>query len=609
MDATAGADASNPAVGAGNGDDAQIHSTAAQELTDLTSAADPEVTVSSDLSNESTPASYSSVSPSDTTHATSTTSGDDSGADGEDKASEKTAPQDEPESQKTLGSLTHSPDQLCVPDDATAVPLESAAVESEAQPRKVASSRTESEDEDVLDVEEDLYRNMTGGRDIFNRRREKDPRLRNRQALSYFESLESRVKGLEEKLAEQAAQIAKKQNDAAGKTSGDVDGESEREALSTDDVKALAGGVESEPEEWDMKPSLMTLDSFMEPERYPPHPKPVIDVLLEEVPVTWQRRTKRHRTQKASSQQPESSDSVSQEVHRFRINSPFICDAFATVMGSDRVNAPRSGESHIAPFKAVLAFHDDLREYSLKLAERFPVNQAKETPVKTAPVPEAAQVGDEVDHADDVEDVVEDDDEQASIDTAKHLQAFLSFVDQYLSSELALYKTLRARARTEGPPKVWFKDLWKLYAPGDTVYNPKTGQALRVHSAWGGRKTLRKSSKDCDSPKPVPEEGALSKFNISMFSLDFDGRIFGPVVDLKSIDPYDGPRAVAKLPVYPIEYGLPEDSIPDAALIKTARSLSEVLYERGKQFAALAKSDGVAHMDYNGLSAGETLVN
>ncbi|KAK6431112.1 hypothetical protein LTR95_012728 [Oleoguttula sp. CCFEE 5521] len=443
--------------------------------------------------------------------------------------------------------------------------------------------------------------------------------LHNRQTSSYFASLEARVRDLEEKLASYnvseespTVETVKDSDVKAGKSSK----EESRPLGGTLQVRPLEISVvtplkankvqpeanKAQPEGWDIKPSVMLLKEFMKPAKDPHQSRSIVDVLMEEVPILWLRRRPRHRSQQDQARPVPSSSDV-QEVHRFRINSPLICNAFAAVMGSGKSYAPKAGETHIAPFKAVLTFYDDLCDYSRDLDARFSGVQAHELPSKTALVQGTAEVEDEVDEA------PEEDDEEVTTETAQHLQGFLSFVAKHLASELSLYKKIRARECTKDPPTVWFRDLWKMYAPGDIVYNPKTGQAGRVHSAWGGRRLLRYRDDYESDFDAILGDSTLSRFAIALFSLDFDGRIVGPVKDFKWIDPYEGPKPVSTLPVYPIEYGLLENLSTDFAQAGPTSSLRKMLCMRGQNFAAFARSVGVAYKDYNGVSADETPVH
>ncbi|KAF3016552.1 hypothetical protein E8E14_012443 [Neopestalotiopsis sp. 37M] len=68
--------------------------------------------------------------------------------------------------------------------------------------------------------------------------------------------------------------------------------------------------------------------------------------------------------------------------------------------------------------------------------------------------------------------------------------------------------------------------------------------------------------------------------------IDFNGQMLGPVLDIFAIPDFKGEKAVASLPVYPIEFC-------------EKAGITELFVERGKVFA---KAGGIEHMHYRGLT-------
>lgn len=125
-----------------------------------------------------------------------------------------------------------------------------------------------------------------------------------------------------------------------------------------------------------------------------------------------------------------------------------------------------------------------------------------------------------------------------------------------------------------------------------------------VHSVRGGRRQLRYREKvDTTAYKGEME---MIKFTITAFHLDFDGSMFGPVQQEITIEPYEGTRSVMKLPAYPIEYGTVQTEDIKPSPNADAKTLENVVTQRGQHFVRLAKPDQAAHKDYDGPSADAT---
>lgn len=482
-------------------------------------------------------------------------------------------------------------------------------------------------------------------------KRKQDSKWKNRQALSYLVLVEDRIKALETKLQEFEAAKA-----AAGDAAGTVD------SAAGDGTSATAPSDEKK-DQLQLKVNWCDFDTFIQPldlKSSSTVGSSVLDVLNE----PWALGSKRSYLASAGDEQAARRAHLNttsgaqantlevkhrdvapkQEVHRIRINSIPICDAFVTIMGSEK--APKPGEIHIQPFKFLLTYYTEIQEYVNKLRSRSSGEKVQENEPMANGEPEAqvpsqeadtSKAGDSPDtsgeestatmHSSDnetkpneaVDDQKSDQDEELG-----HFEVLLDFMSTHLNDELTSYAKLRSRKTDDDVPRTSFTDLWKLFAPGDLVFDPKNQQVSRVVAAGGGRPLLRyKVASDPYAPPPLPgpadptagvagligasiDEEHLNPFRITCLSLDFDGSQIVPILsDEHQIVSFLDQRSIYSLPVYPIEYAnkAHADGSSSAKLEDGSRSsFEDDLRYRGGRFLEFASSTNVAHKEYNGLS-------
>ena len=121
------------------------------------------------------------------------------------------------------------------------------------------------------------------------------------------------------------------------------------------------------------------------------------------------------------------------------------------------------------------------------------------------------------------------------------------------------------------------QQIWMLYPPGTTVYTKENGEyeAFIVDSIRGVHKSMRHKS----------GQHNYSRLELTCWSINYDGEIFGRVWSTHGIFPFKGSKEINSLQL------IPERFLPDAESIKSS------LMSRGKQFWAL---QGQNYREYHG---------
>jgi hypothetical protein len=162
------------------------------------------------------------------------------------------------------------------------------------------------------------------------------------------------------------------------------------------------------------------------------------------------------------------------------------------------------------------------------------------------------------------------------------MKCLLSFIDTYL-------KVKQDRIRDVHAQSVTFDEVWFLFKPGNTVVRNDVRQAYRVMRVATTRHRIKEHK---DSSLSFFKDDSRVEFEqrqifIKCVHIDFNGRLLGPVEDIFPIPYFKGQKAIASLPIYPIEF-LNEPEITKKSFV-----------ERGKLFA---KAGGIEHMHYRGLT-------
>lgn len=474
--------------------------------------------------------------------------------------------------------------------------------------------------------------------------RKSDSSKKNLQALSYLLLMEDRIKELESQVKDlQTASLDVKRTGNDAKEDKDVE-----KPVVLEESRA------SKQSKLLLSPRSMGWKEFVNPTREQRDlPRHVIDVLNEHpFPLVAKgSKARRNGVPHHNGSEDNRKATENESVERVRINSDALNELIATTIGIEPLQY--TDITHIRPFKFLLACEDSLvaRLTELKAkaglsaetrsdedSEKSQLNADSNPNVSgpaeaseqgtLAPTQEDTTAGDNTE-SDGTAAPIEG--EQAREDLErKHLECLLEFLETSLKWDLQACRQLRAREQTGVDPSIDFRHLWHLYRPGDVVFDPVVRQAYQVLFVTGGRKMLTRvaadSMADDDDDKEaevervlVVDEEATTSVVLTCFHLDFNGKSYGPVQREFKISPFDIPRPIRSLPVFPIEYAAeesqrPRKSVADALVDDAAAALSddqgthtclETMTERGQKFAKLTSCREVAHKEYAGFSLDE----
>ena len=141
------------------------------------------------------------------------------------------------------------------------------------------------------------------------------------------------------------------------------------------------------------------------------------------------------------------------------------------------------------------------------------------------------------------------------------------FILSFMACEFGDISRMLENFESATPPNlVKYCDLWMLYQPGTTVYSRANGEwEAFVIDCLGGM----------DIRRPSPDKHhALTRLDISAWSMNFDGEIYGRVWSLHCIAPFHGVKDINALPL------IPEKFLLDCNAVK------ESLVSRGKKFCS-----------------------
>ena len=162
-------------------------------------------------------------------------------------------------------------------------------------------------------------------------------------------------------------------------------------------------------------------------------------------------------------------------------------------------------------------------------------------------------------------------------DDVKEARSHVKLVLDFMRKELAESKILDDIESAEASSLIEFPSIWMLYPPGTTVYTKENGEyeALIVDSVRGVHKSMRHKS----------GHHSYSRLELTCWSINYDGEVFGRVWSTHEIFPFKGSKEISSLQLIPEKY------LPDAENVKSS------LRSRGKEFWAL---QGQNYREYRG---------
>ena len=167
-----------------------------------------------------------------------------------------------------------------------------------------------------------------------------------------------------------------------------------------------------------------------------------------------------------------------------------------------------------------------------------------------------------------------DDSSDAAVTMGRnHTRLILDFLQKEWDS---VNRTLIDLESTKPSGLITFPDSWLLYAPGTIVFTKENGEyeAFVVDSIRGISKRQNRSG-----------QHSYSKLELTCWSINYDGEIFGRVWSNHWVAPFQGSKEVTSLDL------VPEKFLPNATTVK------ESLISRAKDFWAL---QGQNYREYTG---------
>ena len=162
-------------------------------------------------------------------------------------------------------------------------------------------------------------------------------------------------------------------------------------------------------------------------------------------------------------------------------------------------------------------------------------------------------------------------------DEVKEARSHTKLILDFMRKELNESKVLDDLESAKPSGLIEFPNIWMLYPPGTTVYTKENGEyeAFIVDSVRGVHKSMRQRS----------GQHSYSRVELTCWSINYDGEIFGRVWSNHGIFPFKGSKEISSLQL------VPEKFLPDVESVKSS------LQSRGKQFWAL---QGQNYQEYHG---------
>ncbi|KAK1993593.1 hypothetical protein LX36DRAFT_752254 [Colletotrichum falcatum] len=298
--------------------------------------------------------------------------------------------------------------------------------------------------------------------------------------------------------------------------------------------------------------------------------------------------------------------------------------------------APDGSFVVLRPYQGLLYHQAQLRDWLVNLEKKFenydgkeaePVSkddaapQAEETPTEKPAEDHGATFDNQSTTHDENDDGdareagkgAEDSDRMAlatSVTALLHLRCLVQFMD-------AEFEPKREYINSMQCTRIHFHDLWHLFKPGDEVVSQEEKQVfvvLRVQiprhkveepwERWNRRAVTDDSSSDSDGADDEDD----NPFTLNCVYIDFDGKVFGPVVKKFRISPFGELKQITSLPVYPLRYA--RDANARDKIIKRGRMLLDVakskpMYYMGVTMDKRDEIDSQVVIDFNEALADE----
>ncbi|KAH8882090.1 P-loop containing nucleoside triphosphate hydrolase protein [Thozetella sp. PMI_491] len=152
-------------------------------------------------------------------------------------------------------------------------------------------------------------------------------------------------------------------------------------------------------------------------------------------------------------------------------------------------------------------------------------------------------------------------------DTGRHMQLLKIALEPELQESFAVIEKFRKDGN------IRFDQLWAIFKPGTFVY-----------SLYRGTERIYKLSR-VEARRGIDNTGRY--FLLHLYSIDWDGEIYGHTLEMDAIEIFDGIKKYSDLGIYPLDMHPMKEAV------------IERLVERGKKFVSYA---GVHYRAYDGFA-------
>jgi hypothetical protein len=267
---------------------------------------------------------------------------------------------------------------------------------------------------------------------------------------------------------------------------------------------------------------------------------------------------------------PQNEKVDTERMDRVRINSLIILAFLSKVTGETPWSSqPHKPHTFLRPFKILIHFRQEMEEEFLQLKAKFDQGTLSEDSGALSPlVPETNVTEDNI-----TKDLLLHT-EQGTLKAYEEMKCYVEFVETRLMPKYRMFES----GDNKKPVKVHYDDLWYLFRPGETVYEPCDTKAKtknlgiaenmnphseasvpslwRVHYMttdavlWG----LDDLEVDPDGDLLRDLEDDYKGTMISVYYIDFDGKSYSGVSHNFTIEHYTGEKDITALPLYPVRF-------------------------------------------------------
>lgn len=321
-----------------------------------------------------------------------------------------------------------------------------------------------------------------------------------------------------------------------------------------------------------------------------------------------------------SSQTPATPDGQFFQPDRVRINSTLLLEVLQRILslefGKSRIGDELELRDQVIlrPFKLFVTFEQKIRDEIARLEKihmREGNDSVPEVPVMASGEGQEPPTSIETNgphhgpedlgwkHADECKDDESPNpkapatDIELPFESKRCLEAML-VLRELLDIDLKPTFDLRRQIKEGVVRSIAFQDLWHLFQIGDEIVSNNSNgqyQTYRVLNVTGGKPFLcSRLDSGMDPSETTSNARDLPKFEILSYSYGYDGKEIGACQQSHIIKSYDGSKAIASLPCFPIIYSRNSQGLKPR----------DFFIERGRRFTQLTRETDVVHKRYNG---------